>query len=210
MVDGASVARQYFQVIMPLCRPALRRAGDARVHVALQRLLLGRRAAAAREANGRSPRRSPSRRPVLQRLQPHCRGVDDDRAADARGVPCAAEALHQRADARRQQGVVVHDPSRAAPTPTWCSTRRRAYPSIVHWGAPLGDAPDLDALGRRPSNGRSPTACSMSSRRCRSCPSTAVASWEVPGWSAIDAVVSRGRRGSSRRRCRRSRRRRSS
>ncbi len=42
VVDGAGVAPAVLrQVILPLTRPALGGAGDARVHLAVQRLLLG-------------------------------------------------------------------------------------------------------------------------------------------------------------------------
>ena len=41
VVDGASLPRQFFQVILPLHAPGAGGAGDARVHLAVQRLLLG-------------------------------------------------------------------------------------------------------------------------------------------------------------------------
>ena len=59
-IDGASVLRQFFQIILPLCRPALAALGDAAVHVGVQRLLLGRAAARTRAPTGRSRRRSPT------------------------------------------------------------------------------------------------------------------------------------------------------
>ena len=50
-VDGAGVWKQYWQIILPLTLPATGRAGDAGVHLDLQRLLLGGRPRAA----GRGP-----------------------------------------------------------------------------------------------------------------------------------------------------------
>ena len=52
-VDGASVWRQYWQLTMPLCRPAAGGAGDPAGHLDLQRVLLGHRADVARATSSR-------------------------------------------------------------------------------------------------------------------------------------------------------------
>ena len=59
-VDGASMWTLYWRVIMPLTRSGTRGAGDARVHVDLQRLLLGRRARTEGRLTDRSRRRWPT------------------------------------------------------------------------------------------------------------------------------------------------------
>ena len=45
-VDGAGIWKQYWKIVLPLCRPAAGRAGHAGVHLHLQRLLLGAAAGA--------------------------------------------------------------------------------------------------------------------------------------------------------------------
>ena len=104
-VDGAGVLRQFFQVILPLTRPALAALGNARVHLALQRLLLGCGAAqpGRRAADHLVDRRA--ERSVRDRLQPHRRSLDHDRLADLDRVPGPAEAVHLGPDTRCQQGL---------------------------------------------------------------------------------------------------------
>ena len=53
LVDGASVWTIYRKIILPLCRPALAALADARVHVHLQRLLLGAGPDEVAATNGR-------------------------------------------------------------------------------------------------------------------------------------------------------------
>ena len=72
-------------------------------------------------------------------------------------------------------------------------------PTVVYWGRSLGADVDLATVPPR-SNGRSCTAASTSSRRCRSCPNTARASPAVRVCSVVAAAVGRGLHASPRRR----------
>ena len=53
VVDGAGVWRQYLQLTLPLCRPALAALATLRGDLDLQRVLLGHRAAAVRATSSR-------------------------------------------------------------------------------------------------------------------------------------------------------------
>ena len=134
-VDGAGVLRQYFQVVLPSHPPSPGGARHTRIHVALQRLLLGC------DADQPGPRSADhvvdpgAQRAILLGLQSRRRGVDHDRPADAlrvhrrcrstsspdsRSAPTRADVLHLRG---RASDIVV-DVSTGAPT-------------VVYWGAPL-------------------------------------------------------------------------
>ncbi len=105
-VDGASVPRQYWQVILPLTRPALAALATLEFTWLYNDFFWGVDAASTKAPE--RPITSSIRgaqRPVRDRLQPHRGGVDHDRAADADRVHGAAEALHLRTHARRQQGL---------------------------------------------------------------------------------------------------------
>ena len=69
LVDGASLWTIYRKVILPLCRPGARGPGRARVHVHLQRLLLGAHADEDRATSGRSPRPSTTSRAPSSRIR---------------------------------------------------------------------------------------------------------------------------------------------
>ena len=104
-VDGASVPRQYFQVILPLCRPALAALATLEFTWLYNDFFWG-----AVLLNQGDERPITSSIAVLngqyaQRLQPDRGGVDHDRPAHAGRVPDPAEAVHLRTHARRQQGV---------------------------------------------------------------------------------------------------------
>ena len=60
MVDGASVVRQFFQVVMPLCRPALAALATLEFTWLYNDFFWARRAAEPGRPSGRSPRRSPT------------------------------------------------------------------------------------------------------------------------------------------------------
>ena len=71
LVDGAGVVRQFFQITLPLCRPALAALATLLGHLDLQRLLLGDRASCRPATSSRSPARCNNLQgPVLHRLQP--------------------------------------------------------------------------------------------------------------------------------------------
>ena len=106
LVDGASVVRQFFQIVMPLCRPALAALATLEFTWLYNDffwgvVLLNQGERAADHLVDRQ-----SRRPVLQQRQPHRRRLDDHRRPHARGVSRTAAAFHQRSDPRSQQGVI--------------------------------------------------------------------------------------------------------
>ena len=143
-VDGACVPRQYFQVILPLSRPALAALATLEFTWLYNDFFWG---AVLLNQGGERPITSSIavlNGQYAQRLQPDRGSVDHDRPADADRVPDPAEAVHLRTHARRQQGVTaVHlrggrHRRRRRPRP------RRAGDRPL--GPPLADA--SSAIGR--------------------------------------------------------------
>ena len=81
-VDGASAWRQYWQITLPLCRAAAGGARDARVHLDLQRLLLGARAHGQRRQAADHVGAEQPAGAVLHRQQPRRGRFAHRRAAD--------------------------------------------------------------------------------------------------------------------------------
>ena len=105
MVDGAGVWRQYWQVILPLTRPALGALATLEFtwiynDFLWALVLMSQR----RQAAGHQRAEQPAR-PVLHRLQPARGRLGAGRAAHADRLLRAAEAVRLRPDAGRQQGL---------------------------------------------------------------------------------------------------------
>ena len=105
VVDGAGVLRTFWDVILPLLPAAAGGPRDAPVHLDLQRLLLGPHP----DVHGRQAadhlRPQPPERPVLHRQQPRRCGLGHRRHAHPDRLLRPPEAVHQRPDARLDQGL---------------------------------------------------------------------------------------------------------
>ena len=129
MVDGASRLAPVL-ADHPAALPAPDgRVGNARVHLDLQRLLLGDRADAdGRQETDHVGPGGPAR-PVLHQQQPDRGGFLGGRAADADRLLRAAEAVHRRPDPGRYEGLDRDLASRPRP-----KRRGRRAPSVARTG----------------------------------------------------------------------------
>ena len=150
MVDGAGVLRQFFQVILPLCRPALAALATLEFTWIYNDFFWA--VVLVNQGDDRPITSSIPNLdgPVLLGRQPRRRRIDAGRAADPDRVPAAAEAVHQRSHPRCQQGL---ERRLCAPRPPgrtrWrasSSTSHSGVPAILYWGSPLAEDTDLDAL----------------------------------------------------------------
>ena len=130
MVDGASVWRQYWQIIMPLCRPPLAALATLEFTWIYNDffwalvLMQTRRQAADHVGAGRVAGA------VLHEQQPDRRGVAGRRAADADRLLRAAAPVHRRPHAGLDQGMIALGPGGL----------------VLHWGAEV----ELSALALEP------------------------------------------------------------
>ena len=158
MVDGASVWRQYWQVTMPLCRPALAALATLEVTWIYNEFFW---ATVLMRTGDKFPVTS-----SLNNLRGEfftdnnlvAAGVGAGRDPHAGHLLPAAEAVRLGADAGRHQG---HDRDARPPAPRagaqpGARRARPGLPRVVHWGADLGPlrADDLPASSTPPSAGR--------------------------------------------------------
>ena len=105
-VDGASVWRQYWQITLPLCRPALAALATLQVTWIYNEFFWATVLPAERGQVPGHERAEQPQGPVLRRLQPAVRRLGPGRPAADHRVLRAAEAVRRRSDPGRHQGLI--------------------------------------------------------------------------------------------------------